>query len=61
MMLNIIKNRKTKYGLMIIVILFVWIISCDSNDSGTIITPEDPEEENTPDPSFNASDWILFK
>ena len=59
-MLNIIKNRKTKYGLMVIVVLFAWIFSCESNNEDKIITPENPDEKNTPDPSFNASAWILY-
>jgi hypothetical protein len=34
---------------------------CSSNNEDKIITPENPEEENNPDPKFNASDWILYK
>ena len=47
--------------LIFIPVIGIWSYSCGSDDSDKIITPENPEEENTPDPSFNASDWILYR
>ena len=47
--------------LIFIAVIGIWLYSCESDDSDKIITPEDPEEENTPDPNFNASDWILYR
>ena len=41
-------------------LFFVYYTSCVVKDEDIIVTPEDSEEENTPDPKFNASDWILY-
>ena len=46
--------------LVVVIIITLLIGMCNSNNVDKIITPEDPEEEDTPDPSFNASDWILY-
>ena len=42
-------------------LFFVYYTSCVVKDEDKIVTPEDPKEENTPDPNFNASDWILYR
>ena len=58
-------KRIDGWKLGIKMLISVWVIAlfikgCVVKDEDIIVTPEDSEEENTPDPKFNASDWILY-
>ena len=55
---NIVRWRSF---LILIAVIGIWLYSGDSDDSDKIIAPEDPEEWDTPDPSFNASNWSIYK
>ena len=54
---NILLNG---WVLVVVISITLLIGMCNSNVGDKIITPENPEEEDTPDPKFNASDWILY-
>jgi len=42
------------------IIGLVYFISCESEGGDKIVTPEETEEQEDV-PSFNASDWIIYR
>ena len=42
------------------IIGLVYFISCESEGGDKIVTPEETEEQEEV-PSFNASDWIIYR
>ena len=59
-----LKYYESLYNVLVLGILSasLFLAAClEKLNNGTVIEEKHPEEKEESDPSFNASDWIIFK